>query len=55
MTQEETDNLIKYIEDNTWTGNSSPVNQGYCKTASVVGSVPLIKKIKKMIQKNDNI
>lgn len=31
MTQEEADNLIKYIEDNTWTGNSSPANQGYCK------------------------
>lgn len=24
MTQEEAGNLIKYIEDNTWTGNSSP-------------------------------
>ena len=55
MTQEEAGNLIKYIEDNTWTGNSSPANQGYCKTVSVVGSATLIKKIKKMIQKNDNI
>lgn len=55
MTQEEADNLIKYIEDNTWTGNSSPANWGYCKTAPVVDSAPLIKKIKKMIQKNDNV
>ena len=54
MTQKE-GNLIKYIKDNTWTGNSSPANWGYCKTASVVGSATLIKKIKKMIQKNDNI
>lgn len=55
MTQEEAGSLIKYIEDNTWTGNSSPANQGYCKTVSVVDSAPLIKKNKKMIQKNDNI
>ena len=54
MTQKE-GNLIKYIKDNTWTDNSSPANQGYCKTVSVVGSATLIKKIKKMIQKNDNI
>ena len=34
MTQEETGNLIKYIKDNTWTDNSSPANQGYCKAAT---------------------
>ena len=33
MTQKE-GNLIKYIKDNTWTGNSSPANQGYCKAAT---------------------
>lgn len=28
MTQEEACNLIKYIEHNTWTGNSSLANWG---------------------------
>ena len=33
MTQKE-GNLIKYIKDNTWTGNSSPANWDYCKAAT---------------------